>query len=92
MSVNNIDIGINNIDINKDFSNYQIINIYSECMKKTNYPCYHNVNIKINDNNDNNNNERIVNNCLLSSETIAEYYKFYNVNIPFHFSNHGFMN
>jgi hypothetical protein len=77
------------MDINKDFSQYTITNIYSECLKtnpnmnpnQIQYPCYHSVNIKINQN------ERIVNNCLLSSETIAEYYKYYNINIPFHFSD-----
>jgi len=50
-------------------------------INQTSYPCYHSVNIKINQN------DRIVNNCLLSSETIAEYYKFNNINLPFHFSD-----
>jgi hypothetical protein len=76
------------MDINNHFSTYKITNIYSECMKKNlnQYPCYHQVDIKMN------HTDRIINNCLVSSETIAEYYKFYNVSIPLHFSNYGSLN
>jgi hypothetical protein len=82
MDINKIDI--HKMDINKDFTKYKIINIHSECIKEN--PCYHSVNIQIIVN------ERVINNCLLSSETIAEYYKYNNIEIPFHFSDRGIRN
>jgi hypothetical protein len=76
------------METNTDFSKYTITNIYSKCFpsNEKKETCFHNVNIKINDT------DRIVNNCLVSSETIAEYYKFYNVNVPFHFANYNNLN
>jgi hypothetical protein len=73
------------IDINTDFSSYKIININPECFKTiTSYPCYHRIDIMLN------NNE--IKNSVLSSDIIVEYYKYYNMNIPYHFSENKYRN
>ncbi len=75
------------MDINKDFSTYKIINIEPECFKTiTSYPCYHKVTVMLNNNNG------IINNSVLPSDIIIEYYKYYNMNIPFHFSENKYRN
>jgi hypothetical protein len=74
------------IDINTDFSSYKIININPECFKTiTSYPCYHRVDIMLNKN-------EIIKNSVLSSAVIVEYYKYYNMNIPYHFSENKYRN
>ncbi len=63
-----------------DFMSYKIINIDAKCYDS--YPCCHNVKIKLM------NSEQKVYNIIMSGKIIAEYFKYLNIDIPFHFNEY----